>query len=67
MEQLTAKQQQEINKMSTERLRMNLAKLDFDEEEVAALDRATLIATFANYLLKPLPQLKPRGSSKRCE
>ena len=63
MEQLTAKQQAEINKMSTERLRMRLAKLGLDEEIVTGLDRAALMTTFADYLLKPPPPPEAVGGA----
>ena len=63
MEQLTAKQQAEINNMSTERLRMRLAKLGLDEDVVAGLDRAAFITTFADYLLKPPPPPEAVGGA----
>ena len=42
MEKLTSKQQAEVGKMSTERLRMKLAKAGYDEEIVATADRTVL-------------------------
>ena len=49
--------------MSTERLRMRLAKLGLDEEIVAGLDRAALMTTFADYLLKPPPPPETVGGA----
>ena len=53
MDKLDAKQQAEVGKMSTERLRMRLAKAGFDEEQVATLSRNDLMSLYAEYLLTP--------------
>ena len=55
MEKLSTKQQVEVGKMSTERLRMKFAKAGYDEETVATADRTVLQNMFAEYLLAPSP------------
>ena len=47
--------------MSAEHLRMKLAKAGYDEDELASFDRATLLTTFAGYLLKPPASPKAEG------
>jgi len=42
MEELSAQQQQELTKMSSDRLRMRLAKAGYDEDKISSLDRKTL-------------------------
>ena len=53
MEKLTSKQQAEVGKMSTERLRTKLAKAGYDEETAATADRTVLQNMFAEYLIAP--------------
>ena len=52
MEKLTKAQQDSIKKASTDRLRLNLLKADFAEEEVLAMDRETLLTTWADVVAK---------------
>jgi len=47
MGRLTAQQQRDIRKTSTERLREYLVKAGFDEDTVIAYDRNTLMVAFA--------------------
>jgi len=58
MDKLSQKQQQEVSKTSTERLRMKLAKADYDEETVATADRNMLLNMYADYLLAPTVEPK---------
>ena len=58
MDKLDAKQQAEVGKMSTERLRMRLAKAGFDEEQVATLSRNDLMSLYAEYYLHHLLELR---------
>ena len=55
MEQLAPKQQQEVSKTSTERLRLLLVKAgaDIEGEVIGSVDRPTLLNTYAEYLINP--------------
>lgn len=53
MDKLNAKQQEEVKRMSTERLVIKLTKVGYDEETLASMDRGALMAAFAEHLLKP--------------
>ena len=57
MEKLNSKQQAEVGKMSTERLRTKLAKLGYDEELVATADRSELLNMYTEYILSPPPEV----------
>ncbi len=52
MEKLSKAQQESIKKASTERLRLNLMRADFDEDEVLAMERETLLTTWAEVVAK---------------
>jgi len=52
MEKLSKAQQESIKKASTERLRVNLIRADFVEDEVLAMDRETLMTTWAEVIAK---------------
>jgi len=52
MEKLSKAQQESIKKASTERLRLNLMRADFAEDEVLAMERETLQATWAEVVAK---------------
>ena len=52
MEKLTKAQQDSIKKASTDRLRLNLLKADFAEDEVLLMERDTLQATWAEVVAK---------------
>ena len=53
MEQLAPKQQQEVSKTSTERLRLLLVKAGADIEVIGSTDRPTLLNMYAEYLINP--------------
>ena len=53
MEKLTPKQQQEVNKTSTERLCLLLAKAGYDLEAIGAAVRPALQIMYAEHLLTP--------------
>jgi len=52
MEKLSKAQQEAIKKASTERLRLNLIKADFAEEDVLQMDRETRQTTWAEVVAK---------------
>ena len=52
MEKLSKAQQESIKKASTERLRLNLMRADSAEDEVLAMDRETLMTTWAEVVAK---------------
>ena len=47
MDKLTKQQQDAVKRTSTDRLRLNLLRLGYDEDEVCALDREALLAAWA--------------------
>jgi hypothetical protein len=47
MERLEPSQRESISKMSSDRLRMKLAKAEFDEQQIAAMSREQLIDAWA--------------------
>jgi hypothetical protein len=47
MERLEPSQRESISKMSSDRLRMKLAKAEFDEQQVAAMSREQLLDAWA--------------------
>jgi len=47
MEKLTAEQQQQIKKMSNNRLRVKLTAGGYDEETVVAMEREVIMTTYA--------------------
>jgi len=53
MEKLSVEKRTEVSKMSTERLRAELIKAGYDEDEVFEMDRGELLSTYAEYLLSP--------------
>ena len=53
MEKLPPDRRQELTKTSTERLRMRLVKIGYDEEVVADTERGDLLNYYAEYLLSP--------------
>jgi len=53
MEKLSAKQQTDVQKMSTERLRTNLIAAGYDEVTVAGYGRPELLNLYAEYLSMP--------------
>ena len=53
MEKLEPQQQQTIKKISTEQMRVKLAKAGYDEEHIAGMDREALVAVYVYHLLKP--------------
>ena len=50
MEKLTAAQQQGIKKMSDERLRLKLVTAGYAEDVVVAMERDTMLSTYAEFL-----------------
>ena len=52
MEKLSKTQQDAIKKASTERLRLNLMRADFAEDEVLQMERETLQTTWAEVVAK---------------
>jgi len=50
MEQLTAEQQANLRKMSSERIQGRLMRAGLDEEEIYAMDRETLLTTMAEVM-----------------
>ena len=50
MERLTEQQRTAIGKMSDDRLRARLVQAGYQEEQVAQLDRQTMIRTLATYI-----------------
>jgi len=57
MEKLTAEQQADVKKMSSEQLYSRLARIGVEEDELMAMDRAALLNAWAVHLLsgKPVP------------
>ena len=55
MEKLTAAQQQQVKKMSDERLRIKLIGAGYEEEHVLRLEREALLATYAEHLASGKP------------
>jgi hypothetical protein len=47
MERLEPSQRESISKMSSDRLRMKLAKAEFDEQQIGAMSRKLLLDTWA--------------------
>lgn len=52
MEQLTAEQQANLRKMSSERIQGRLMRVGLDEEEIYAMDRETLLTTMAEVMYR---------------
>ena len=50
MEKLTAAQQQSVKKMSDERLRLKLVAPGYEEDVVVAMERETMLSTYAEVL-----------------
>ena len=50
MEKLTAAQQQGVKKMSDERLRLKLVAAGYEEDVVVAMERETMLSTYAEFL-----------------
>jgi len=50
MEKLTAAQQQSVKKMSDERLRLKLVEAGYEEDVVVAMERETMLSTYAEFL-----------------
>ena len=59
MEKLNAAQQQQLKKMSDERLRVKLISAGFDEDVVFGMERAELIATYAELLASGKLKVSP--------
>jgi len=66
MDQLSADQQREIKKTSSERLRDASIKAGYDEVTVSSYDRNTLTNAFALLLLTP-PPVEPQGATGGVE
>ena len=49
MDKLTAAQQQSVKKMSDERLRLKLVAAGFEEDVVVAMERETMLSTYAEF------------------
>ena len=47
MEKLSAAQQQSVKKMSDERLRLKLVAAGYEEDVVVAMERETMLSTYA--------------------
>jgi len=56
MEKLTAAQQQQVRKMSDERVRIKLIGAGYEEEHVLSLEREALLATYAEHLASGRPK-----------
>ena len=52
MEKLTAAQQQSVKKMSDERLRLKLVAAGYEEDIVVAMERETMLSTYAEVLAR---------------
>ena len=52
MDQLTAEQQANLRKMSSERIQGRLMRAGLDEEEIYAMDRETLLTTMAEVMYR---------------
>ena len=50
MEKLTAAQPQSVKKMSDERLRLKLVAAGYEEDVVVAMERETMLSTYAKVL-----------------
>ena len=59
MEKLSTAQQQQLKKMSDERLRVKLISAGFDEDVVFGMERAELIATYAELLASAKLKVSP--------
>jgi len=62
MDQLSAQQQQDIKKASTDRLREYLIKAGYAEDIVLAYDRNALMEAYAQLLVTP-PTVEPWGAT----
>jgi len=60
MDKLSKQQQEAVRKMSTERLRVNLMRLEYSEDTVLAMDRDALVNAWAELVLTG--QDKPQGA-----
>ena len=49
MEKLSAAQQQSVKKMSDERLRLKLVAAGYGEDVVVAMERETMLSTYAEF------------------
>ena len=76
MERLTEQQRESVKKLSTERLRVNLIRADYAEDEVMKMDRQMLMETWAKLvglgktgptgvLLRMIQSLRKKGWSLR--
>lgn len=56
MDKLTEKQREEVKRMSTGRLIVKLTKAGYDEEVLSSMERANLMAEYAEVLIAPSEQ-----------
>jgi hypothetical protein len=61
MDRLTKQQQDAAKRLSTDRLRLNLLRLGYEEEDVCARDREALLAAWAE--LVATGKDKPRAGT----
>ena len=61
MEKLTAAQQQQINKMSNERLRVKLMAAGYEEDVVLGYEIDDLMSLYADVLASGKPKAGPVG------
>ena len=52
MDKLSAEQQADVKKLSTERLRGKLVKVGYKEEEITVMERSKLLELWAQSLLE---------------
>ena len=67
MEKLAAAQQQQIKKMSNDRLRVKLMAAGYDEDEVLGYERDDLMSLYAGVLASGKPKAGPVGYDPELE
>ena len=67
MEKLTVEQQQQIKKMSNDRLRVKLTAAGYDEETVVAMEREVMMTTYAEVVATGGPKPAVVGYDQAIE
>ena len=67
MDKLTAAQQQQVKKMSNDRLRVKLIAAGYDEDEVLGYERDDLMSLYAGVLASGKPKAGPVGYDPELE
>ena len=67
IEKLTVAQQQQIRKMSNERLRVKLMSAGYEEDVVLGYERDDLMSLYADVLASGKPKARPVGYDPELE